>query len=79
MIKPKSQKNSAKAYKIRHMHEKNLMCFPADGKESLYMNLNISSLPYHHEELHTLLSSLRIKPKILAILESRIKNDSFRY
>ena len=39
------------------------------------MNLNISSLPYHHEELHTLLSSLRIKPKILTILESRIKND----
>ena len=75
MIKPKSQKNLAKAYKIRHMHEKNLICFSAVGKESLYMNLNISSLSYHHQEVHTLLCNLRVKPKILAILESRIKND----
>ena len=39
------------------------------------MHLNISSLPDHHEELHTLLGSLKVKPKILAILERRIRKD----
>ena len=51
-------------------------CFSADGKESLSMHLNISSIPYHHEELHTLLNSLKVKPKILAISENRIRKDT---
>ena len=50
-------------------------CFSADCKESPNMHLNISSLPYYQEELHTLLSSLKVKPKILAISGIRIQKD----
>ena len=50
-------------------------CFTADGKKSLYMQLNVSSLPYHYGELQTLLSSLKVKPKILEISECRIRKD----
>ena len=39
------------------------------------MHLNISSLPYHHKETHPLLSSLKVKPKILAISERRIRKN----
>ena len=39
------------------------------------MHLNISSLLYHYEKLHTLLSSPKVKPKTLAISESRIRKD----
>ena len=70
MIKPKFQKNSAKK-QIEELNE----CFSPDNKESLYMHLNISSRPYHHEELYTLLNSLKVKPKIIAISESRIRKD----
>ena len=51
-------------------------CISADSKELHYMHLNILLLPYDHDELHTLLSSLKVKPKILAISESRIRKNS---
>ena len=36
----------------------------------------ICTLIFHHyEKLHTLLSSLKVKPKTLAISESRIRKD----
>lgn len=42
-------------------------------KNSLYMHLNISSLSYHHEELVSLIDNLNIKPKIIAISESKLR------
>ena len=39
------------------------------------MHLYISPFLYHHEELYILLSSFNVKPKILAILENRIRKD----
>ena len=41
------------------------------------MHLNILSLIYYHEELRTLLSSVKVKPKILAVSESRIIQSLF--
>ena len=37
------------------------------------MHLNISSLSYHHLELDNLLSSLKIKPNIIGISETRLQ------
>ena len=38
------------------------------------MHLNISSLSYHHLELYNLISSLKIKPNIIEISETRLQN-----
>ena len=37
------------------------------------MHLNISSLSYHHLELYNLISSLKIKPNIIGISETRLQ------
>ena len=37
------------------------------------IHLNISSLSYHHLELDNLLSSLKIKPNIIGISETRLQ------
>ena len=42
-------------------------------KSNLFIHLNISSLPYYIDELNTLLSQIKHKPKIIAISESRLK------
>ena len=39
------------------------------------MHLNISSLSYHHLELHNLISDMKIKPKIIGISESRLQKS----
>ena len=44
------------------------------ASESFSMHLNISCLSYHHLELYNLLSSLKIKPNIIGISESRLQN-----
>ena len=38
------------------------------------MHLNISSLSDHHLELYNLISSLKIKPNIFGISETRLQN-----
>ena len=35
------------------------------------MQLNISSLPYHHLELYNLFSNLKIKPNVIGVSETR--------
>ena len=42
-------------------------------KYAIYMHLNISSLSYQHQESCNLLSSLKTKPKIIGISESRLQ------
>ena len=37
------------------------------------MHLNISFLSYHHLELYNLISSLKIKPNIIGISETRLQ------
>ena len=39
------------------------------------MHLNISSLPYHLEELSKLVNDLTIKFKIIGITESRLRSE----
>ena len=43
------------------------------ASQFLSMYLNISSLSYHHFELYNLISSLKIKPNIIAISETRLQ------
>ena len=45
------------------------------SKESLCLHLNISLFSYHYEELHAFLSSINVKPKILATSDSRVRKD----
>ena len=40
---------------------------------ALYIHLNISSLSYHHQELYNILSSMKTKPKIIGISESKLQ------
>ena len=42
-------------------------------KYALCIHLNISSLPYHHQELYKPLSSMKTKPKIIGISESMLQ------
>ena len=44
-------------------------------KQNLYMHLIISSLSYHHLELHNLLTDMKIKPKIIGISEIRLEKS----
>ena len=44
----------------------------ASDTHGTYLHINISSLSYHHSELLALISNLKIKPKIIAITESRL-------
>ena len=72
MMKPKFKKNlEKKKCTLEELNE----CLSPHSNESLYMHLNILSLPYHHEKLYILLCSLKVKPKILAISESRVRRD----
>ena len=48
-------------------------------KSNLFIRLNISSLPYYIDELNTLLSKIKHKPKIIAISESRLKKTKNLY
>ena len=51
---------------------------PENSKDSLnFLHLNISSLPYHFSELQTLLSSTKVNFDIIAISESRIKQNEY--
>ena len=43
------------------------------ASQMLCMHLNISSLSYHHLELYNLLSTLKIKPNIIGISETRLQ------
>ena len=45
-------------------------------QNDMFLHLNISSLPYHHQELENLISNMSLKPKIIAISESRLKQDN---
>ena len=47
--------------------------------ESLYLHLNTSSLSYHCDDLSSLINNLKVKPKIIGILECRIKNPPRLY
>ena len=40
---------------------------------SLFLHLNISSLPFHVDELNLLINSLNGKPEVIGISESRLK------
>ena len=40
---------------------------------SLFLHLNISSLPFHIDELKPLINSLKYKPEVIGISESRLK------
>ena len=42
---------------------------------ALYMHLKILSLSYHHQELYNLLSSMKTKPKIIGISQSRLQTN----
>ena len=46
-----------------------------DNKYFSLFHLNISSLPYHFEEIEELLDQMKIKPEIIGISESRIYKD----
>ena len=46
----------------------------AKNKKNInFLHLNISSLPYHHSELHNLLGNCNIDFQIIGITESRLK------
>ena len=49
--------------------------FSENGNESSCIHLNISSLRYHHEEPHSLISNLKVQTKIIVISESRLKKE----
>ena len=44
--------------------------------ELLPLHLNISSLPFHIDDLHSFLANLPTKPSIFGITESRLKQDN---
>ena len=44
--------------------------------ELLALHLNISSLPFHIDDLHSFLANLPTKPSIFGITESRLKQDN---
>ena len=44
-------------------------------KSHLYIHLNISSLSFHIDELHLLLSQIKHRPKIIAITESKLRKN----
>lgn len=72
MMKPKFKKNlEKKKCTLEELNE----CLSPHSNELLYMHLNILSLPYHYEKLYILLCSLKVKLKILAISESRVRRD----
>ena len=74
MMKSKLKKNLGNPYIIiTYTLEELNKLFSKNGKESLQMYLNISSLTHHHEELHSLVSNLNVQPKIIAISENRLK------
>ena len=44
--------------------------------ELLVLHLNMSSLPFHIDDLHSFLANLSTKPSIFGITESRLKQDN---
>ena len=46
------------------------------AKDLLLLHLNISSLPYHYDELHNFLANMPTKPSIFVISESKLKKGN---
>ena len=61
--------------KYHTIDQLNKISIAKHSKKLSLMHLNISSLPYHFDELSKLISDVTIKFKIIVITESRLRSE----